>query len=96
MKSDALIEQVLDSPELPFALDRLQAVLEAERPLRERFYEEITPEGKFEFIKGKVVVQPPAALKHRGRFFIKGFSLPARAIFDEAEANKVLRALLTE
>ena len=64
MKSDALLEQVLDSPELPFAIDRLQAVLEGERPLRERFYEEITEDGKVEFINGKVVVQAPAKLKH--------------------------------
>jgi Uma2 family endonuclease len=63
MKSDALIEEMVDSPELPFVIHRLQAVLKAERPLRERFYDEITEDGKIEFINGKVVVQSPARLQ---------------------------------
>lgn len=40
MKADAIVEQMLDSPELPFVMRRLQSVLDAERPLRERFYDE--------------------------------------------------------
>lgn len=64
MKSDALIEQVLNSPELPFAAERLNAILEAERPLRERFCDEVTEDGKVEFINGRVVVQSPAMLRH--------------------------------
>lgn len=64
MKADAIVEQMLDSPELPFVVHRLQAVLNSERPLRERFYDEITEDGKVEFINGKVVVQSPARLKH--------------------------------
>src|SRR3954453_10643704 len=63
MKSDALIDEVIESPELPFVIHRLQAVLEAEHPLREKFYDEITEDGKAEFINGKVVVQSPAKLK---------------------------------
>ena len=61
---DTLIEALLDSPLLPRQLERLNRVLAEERPRRERFYEEMTEEGKWEFINGEVIVHSPAKLRH--------------------------------
>ena len=61
---DTLIEALLDSPLLPKQLERLNRVLAEERPRRERFYEEMTEDGKWEFINGETIVHSPAKLRH--------------------------------
>lgn len=42
----------------------LEAITRAEREKRNRFYAEITPEQKWEFINGEVVMHSPATAKH--------------------------------
>jgi Uma2 family endonuclease len=64
MTSAEPIQELLASPELPNAVDRLSMVLESERKRRERFYDEITPETKAEFINGEVIVHSPVSLNH--------------------------------
>ena len=60
----AALEEILESPELPAIHQALQQRLEAERARRERFYEEITPEDKAEFINGEVIMHSPALVRH--------------------------------
>ncbi len=59
-----LIEPLLHSPQLPQAIDLLQAELDAERRRRQAFYNEMTPEQKTEFIDGQVVLHSPARNRH--------------------------------
>jgi Uma2 family endonuclease len=61
---NAVVEELLASPTLPDTLARLNAALREERQRRERFYEEITPEMKAEFINGQVIMHSPAAHEH--------------------------------
>ena len=64
MTSAEAIQELLASPELPNAVAQLSSILESERRRRERFYEEITPEMKAEFINGEVIVHSPVTLNH--------------------------------
>ena len=52
------------SPFLPEAVSELSALLAAERQRRAKFYEEITPEMKVEFIDGEVILHSPARNVH--------------------------------
>jgi Uma2 family endonuclease len=61
---ETLIEPLLHSPRLPQAVNRLQQQIDAERHLRQKFYEEMTPEQKVEFIDGQVILQSPARNEH--------------------------------
>lgn len=61
---NAVVEELLASPTLPDTLARLNAALREERQRRERFYEEITPEMKAEFINGQVIMHSPATHEH--------------------------------
>ncbi len=61
---ESLLEPLRHSPQLPEAVSQLQQQIEAERQRRERFYEEMTPEQKIEFIDGEVIVQTPARNRH--------------------------------
>lgn len=45
-------------------LDELTELARQERERREQFYEEITPEVKWEFINGEVIMHSPNTLKH--------------------------------
>jgi Uma2 family endonuclease len=58
------VQQLLQSPELPVHVQRLQDLLQTERERRERFYDEMSEQQKVEFINGEVVVQTPAQLRH--------------------------------
>lgn len=49
---DELIRPIRHSPQLPLLVDRLTRHLQAERHARERFYDEMTPEQKIEFLDG--------------------------------------------
>src|SRR5215218_6476378 len=61
---DALLSPLVESPQLVLYVNELQAVLEAERARREQFYEDISPEDKWEFINGEVIMHSPATAKH--------------------------------
>jgi Uma2 family endonuclease len=55
---------LLNDPALPGVVDELSARLKKEGQLRRRFYEEITPEMKAEFINGEVIIDLPAKARH--------------------------------
>jgi len=61
---DRLIEPLLHSPSLPQAIEILQSELKAERGRRDKFYSDMTPEQKVEFIDGKIVLHSPARNRH--------------------------------
>lgn len=63
-RMNAFVEELLASPTLPETLARLNAALQEERQRRMRFYEEITPEMKAEFINGQVIMHSPATNEH--------------------------------
>lgn len=58
------LEQLLRKPTAAMLEQRLSKALEAERAARERFYEEIQPGDKWEFINGQKVMHSPARSKH--------------------------------
>lgn len=64
MSSAEAIQELLNSPELPRAFEQLSAVIGSERERRERFYDEITPSMKAEFINGEVIVHSPVSYAH--------------------------------
>lgn len=61
---DALLEPLRHSPQLVEAAEQLQAQIRSERDRRARFYEEMTPDQKIEFINGEVVLHSPARNVH--------------------------------
>ena len=60
-----LLEPIVNSPDFPSHVMELQRRLAEERRRREKFYEEMTDDGKEEFINGQGVVQSPARPAHR-------------------------------
>lgn len=60
----AALEEILRSPEMPSLVDQLQRHRAEEQARRERFYEEITPEMKAEFINGEVILHSPVQWQH--------------------------------
>ena len=63
MKSE-LLDAMLDSPVLPELIQEAQRALGREGRLREKFYADITPEHKWEFIQGQVIMHSPALNRH--------------------------------
>lgn len=63
MKS-ALLASLLDAPDLPELIGEAQRALGKEQRLREKFYADITPEHKWEFIQGEVIMHSPALNRH--------------------------------
>lgn len=61
---DTLLEAMLESPDLPKQVRRLNDALSQEQARRKRFYEEMTESQKTEFINGEVIVHSPAKLRH--------------------------------
>ncbi len=59
-----LIQPLLHSPHLPRVIAILQQEMEAEKSRRQRFYEEMPPDQKIEFIDGGVVMHSPARNRH--------------------------------
>ncbi len=55
---------LLEDPTLPEVVSNLQKQLKAERQLRLKFYEEITPDMKAEFVNGQVIMHSPATALH--------------------------------
>lgn len=62
--SATLLEHLLQCPTLPELMDDLHAVLAKEHALRQKFYHDITPEHKWEFINGEVILHSPALCRH--------------------------------
>lgn len=61
---DTLLEAMLESPDLPKQVRKLNDALSQEQARRKRFYEEMTESQKTEFINGEVIVHSPAKLRH--------------------------------
>lgn len=61
---EALLAPLRHSPRLVEAVDVLQRQVEDEGRRRQRFYAEMTPEQKIEFIDGEVVLHSPARNRH--------------------------------
>lgn len=61
---DLLIQSLRQSPHLPQILATLQREWDDERLRRLKFYDEMTPEQKVEFIDGEVIMHSPARNKH--------------------------------
>lgn len=61
---DTLLEAFLDAPDVVKKMEIIENVLTEERERRLRFYEEITPEQKTEFINGEVIMHSPSKLRH--------------------------------
>ena len=55
---------MMESPVLPELIQQAQHALATERKLREKFYADITPEHKWEFIQGEVIMHSPALNRH--------------------------------
>lgn len=60
----AAVQQLIDSPRLPVYVAQFQALIEAERKKRERFYKEMSEDQKVEFIQGQIIVHSPVQFKH--------------------------------
>ncbi len=63
MKS-AVLDSLLDSPALPELIEEARRALGKEQRLRRKFYEDITPEHKWEFIQGQIIMHSPALHRH--------------------------------
>lgn len=63
MKSD-VFDALMDSPVLPEILEQAQRAFVKEQKLRQKFYNDITPELKWEFIQGEVIMHSPALNRH--------------------------------
>lgn len=63
MKS-AILESMLQSPALPELIQAGLRAFEDEQKLRQKFYADITPEHKWEFIQGEVIMHSPALNRH--------------------------------
>lgn len=62
--TDELLAPIKASPFLPEMVNELLSVLAEERQRRSKFYEEMTPEMKVEFIEGQVILHSPARNAH--------------------------------
>lgn len=59
-----LLDKLLESPVLPELIDDARRALARERRLRQKFYDDITPEQKWEFIQGQAILHSPALNRH--------------------------------
>lgn len=59
-----LLDQLLEEPTLPETVALLSVRLESERERRLRFYDDVQPDEKCEFINGKVIMHSPALNRH--------------------------------
>lgn len=60
----SILQSLLDSPALPELVEEAHKALIREQKLREKFYADITPEHKWEFIQGEVIMHSPALNRH--------------------------------
>lgn len=57
-------ESILEHPHAPLILQRVQRTLDAERLLRQHFYETVREDEKAEFINGEIIVHSPVKKRH--------------------------------
>lgn len=62
--SAALLQSLLAAPDLPELIEKAELFLANERKRREKFYADITPERKWEFIQGEVIMHSLALNRH--------------------------------
>lgn len=62
--STSLLDPLKASPLYPELVQEAQADLAREHALRVKFYNDITPEHKWEFINGEVILHSPALHRH--------------------------------
>jgi Uma2 family endonuclease len=62
--SAAVLESLLQAPDLPELIEQARRSLAIEHRMREKFYADITPEYKWEFIQGEVIMHSPALNRH--------------------------------
>ncbi|WP_338868000.1 Uma2 family endonuclease [Spirosoma sp. SC4-14] len=65
-----LLLQILDTPQAPLILQKVQAILDEERQKRHAFYEWLDEDKKAEFINGEVVVHSPALDRHNSAMLL--------------------------
>ena len=61
---DSELQQLLDSPRLPFIARKIDAVLADEATRRQGFYAQISEDDKAEFINGQIIFHSPVKLRH--------------------------------
>ncbi len=59
-----LIDKILELPEAPILIDKLNKALEEEQKKRLDFYENISEIYKSEFINGEIIVHSPVVIEH--------------------------------
>jgi Uma2 family endonuclease len=64
MPTSDLIRPILESPNFRALLDEMEYLWEEEQQKRQAFYDRITPEDKWEFINGEIIMHSPAKNKH--------------------------------
>ncbi|MCU0340991.1 MAG: Uma2 family endonuclease [Spirosomaceae bacterium] len=63
-KSSEVVELLLEQPDAFKVIEAAQNKLREEQARRERFYDEITPDIKAEFINGEMIVHSPVRSRH--------------------------------
>ncbi|MEM1216228.1 MAG: Uma2 family endonuclease [Bacteroidota bacterium] len=61
---EAAISTILDSPQAPNIIQRLQEKLVTEQQRREQFYADIDDDVKAEFINGEIIIHSPVKKEH--------------------------------
>ena len=64
IKHSSFYNQLMQSPVLKLLMDETAKKLKAESKLRNKFYDELTPSIKAEFINGKVIMHSPVKLRY--------------------------------
>jgi len=59
-----ILEPIVSSPKLSLYVEQLQTLLNKEKTIRQRFYNEIRENQKAEFINGKTVIHSPVKIEH--------------------------------
>ncbi|MFN0079333.1 MAG: Uma2 family endonuclease [Prosthecobacter sp.] len=61
---ESVLEPILHSPRLPEYFREIEQHLRAEAERRQKFYDEVSDDGKWEFIDGQVIMHSPAMNRH--------------------------------
>ena len=59
-----VLEPILKTPRMRMLMNELEMRWKDEQRLREKFYQDIQPGDKWEFINGKIIMHSPAKKKH--------------------------------
>jgi hypothetical protein len=72
---DSILEPILKSPRFSQHVDDLLRARTIEQAARERFYDELSPDEKAEFIHGEKIVHSPVKLEHNRATMLIAFTL---------------------